>query len=76
MIMGMYLLADLGGELDDLDHRNFEQARQLIDTKGEAYFARAIVSVGRALETLYGGQPVGAVVNHLPGRNGGRILAA
>jgi hypothetical protein len=58
MLMGMYLLDDLGGQLDQLDHRNFEQSRQLIDTKGEEYFARAIVSVSHALETLYGDQPV------------------
>jgi hypothetical protein len=58
MIMGIYLLDDLGVELGRLDHRNFEQARKLIDANGEQYFARAVVSVGHALETLYGGQPV------------------
>lgn len=41
-----------------MGHRNFEQARQLIDTKGDEYFWRAVVSVGQALVTQYGGQPV------------------
>jgi len=47
-----------GVNLDHLDHRNFEQARQLIETKGEEYFVRAVVSIGHALKALYGGQPV------------------
>ncbi|HET7502135.1 MAG TPA: AIPR family protein [Kofleriaceae bacterium] len=58
MTMGMFLLTDLGVSLDLLDHRNFEQARQLIDEKGEDYFTRAVASIRHALETLYGDQPV------------------
>lgn len=56
MVMGMSLLHDLGRPLDQLDHRNFEQARQLVVSHGEAYYARAIESIEQALATLYGGQ--------------------
>jgi hypothetical protein len=58
MIMGMRLLADLGVTLSRLDHRNFEQARQLIDTNGDAYFGRSVESVEHALQKLYGKQPI------------------
>jgi hypothetical protein len=40
MQMGQYLLEDLGVKLNELDHRNFSRAQQLIDQKGEEYFAR------------------------------------
>lgn len=58
MIMGIDLLADLKLDLARLDHRNFEQARLLIDTNGDAYFVKAVDSIAHALQTLYGGQPV------------------
>lgn len=58
MLMGEYLLTDLGIELRQLDHRNFEQARQHIDTQGDDYFSRAVVEIGKALKTLYGDSEV------------------
>lgn len=58
MMMGMYLLDDLGVELTGLDHRSFEKAQQLIEANGDAYFARAVESVKHALATLYGAQQV------------------
>lgn len=59
MLMGEYLLADLGAPNHAaLDHRNFETARHLIDTRGEEYFERATSALEAALQKLYGGQPV------------------
>jgi len=62
MLMGQYLLADLGVPLDKLDHRNFERAKELIETKGEAYFERAVAALDGALQKLYGGQAVSLVL--------------
>lgn len=58
MLMGQYLLHDLGIPLPRLDHRNFDAARQLIEEKGEEYFDRAIAALENAVQSLYGGQPV------------------
>jgi hypothetical protein len=59
MLMGEYLLADLGiPSHHALDHRNFEAARQLVETRGEEYFDRATSVLEAALQKLYGGQPV------------------
>ena len=58
MLMGRYLLSDLGVTLKKLDHRRFEEARNLVETRGDAYFDRAVEALKKALEQLYGGQPV------------------
>jgi len=54
MQMGRRLLKDLGCALDGLDHRNFDQAKQVIETRGEGYFESSVADVGKALESLYG----------------------
>jgi hypothetical protein len=58
MLMGEYLLRDLGVSLERLDHRQFEAARQLIERNGEVYFDRAVEALQAALQRLYGGQSV------------------
>jgi AIPR protein len=58
LLMGQYLLLDLGISLDKLDHRNFEQAKALIENNGETYFERAVSALEDALRRLYGGQLV------------------
>ena len=58
MVMGRWLLEDLGRPLRELDYRTFEQARRLVVTHGEAYFERAMRSIEQALDQLYGGQPL------------------
>lgn len=58
MLMGEYLLADLGIDLRQLDHRNFEQARTLIEAHGDDYFDRAIREIADALKALYGDSEV------------------
>jgi len=56
MQMGRRLLQDLGVALSNLDHRNFEQAKALVESQGECYFAEAVDAVPRALQSLYGEQ--------------------
>jgi AIPR protein len=58
MLMGQYLLIDLRVSLERLDHRNFEQAKRLIESEGERYFSAAVAVLEGALRELYGGQPV------------------
>jgi hypothetical protein len=54
MQMGRRLLKDIGCALEGLDHRNFDQAKQVIETGGEDYFKRSVADVEKALESLYG----------------------
>jgi hypothetical protein len=61
MLMGQYLLQDLGitlDRLDQLDHRRFHEAKALVDARGELYFARATVSIDLALKVLFGPRPI------------------
>lgn len=58
MLMGQYLLAELGIGLPQLDHRNFVAAQALVEQNGEAYFARAVQELEVALRRLYGEQSV------------------
>ncbi|OOK91892.1 AIPR family protein [Pseudomonas aeruginosa] len=58
MQMGRRLLKDLGEALDGLNHRNFAQAKQLLDEHGEAYFAASRQDIDVALKTLYGDQNI------------------
>jgi len=58
MLMGKYLLCDMGTQLDSLDHRNFTQAKDLAEQNGEGYFQKAVTEVQAALSKLYGGQSV------------------
>ena len=53
MQMGRRLLKDLGVKLKDLDHRNFIQAKALIDKNGDDYFEAAVKDVQFSLEKLY-----------------------
>jgi hypothetical protein len=53
MQMGKYLLKDLDCSIIGLTHKNYERARQLVETKGEEYFTRAISDVESALKMLY-----------------------
>lgn len=58
MLMGRYLLADLKHTRAELDHRTFEEARKLVEARGDTYFQRAVKDLEVALDKLYGGQPV------------------
>lgn len=49
MLMGMYLLSDLNAELSGLTHKNFGEARHLIEVNGEEYFQRALTAIDKEL---------------------------
>lgn len=58
MQMGKYLLQDMGCEVSALTHQNFDRAKELVEQKGDAYFRQAVTDVEKALQRLYGGQPI------------------
>jgi hypothetical protein len=58
MQMGRKLLADLKVQVEGLNHRNFEVARQLLERNGEGYFEDAVQDIQWALRDLYGGQEI------------------
>jgi hypothetical protein len=58
MQMGRRLLKDLSVNLDGLNHRNFAQAKQLLDERGETYFTASRQDIDAALKALYGNQEV------------------
>ena len=56
MLMGRYLLRDMGIPLDRLDHRNFGEARELAERNGAAYMERGEDEIAAALNTLFNGR--------------------
>ena len=58
MQMGKCLLNELGVDLAGLDHRNFAQAKALVETRGDAYFGAASRDIEVALRGLYGNQEI------------------
>lgn len=53
MLMGDSLLADMGINLNQLDHRKFDEARTLVETKGDEYHSAAMNLLKVALSVLY-----------------------
>ena len=53
MLMGRYLLDDMGIPLERLDHRNFGDARELAHEKADDYLPRAEAQIGYALDPLF-----------------------
>jgi hypothetical protein len=58
MQMGRRLLSSMGINLNELNHRYFEEAHCLIQEKGENLFSAAVQDVQFALNSLYGEQAV------------------
>jgi len=58
MQMGRRLLSDMHLEINAINHRNFQNANQLIDQNGEAYFNASVQDVQQALQELYGEQEI------------------
>ncbi len=54
MLMGRYLLNDLGINLAQLNHLKFAEAKAKLDQNEAAYFAEATDEVADALKRLYG----------------------
>ncbi|KPQ38810.1 MAG: AIPR family protein [Phormidium sp.] len=58
MQMGRRLLGDMGVEIQDISHRNFQTAQELIEQHRDRYFNDAVADVQRALQSLYGEQDI------------------
>ncbi len=58
MQMGRKLLADMGIQTKDLNHKNFRVAQQLIVEKIKDYWADAVQDIQQALQKLYGEQTI------------------
>lgn len=56
MLMGRYLLSDLGIPLAQLTHVKFAEAKAKLEQNEEAYFGRAIAEIAAAIKKLYGDQ--------------------
>lgn len=56
MLMGRYLLEDMSIALEKLDHRSFEQARELVERNADDYVRRAETRIEEALEKLLNGR--------------------
>ena len=56
MMVGRYLLSDLGIELGQLDHRSFARARKRLEANADTYVGRAEEQIGDALSTLFNGR--------------------
>lgn len=57
MLMGRYLLADLGITLDQLNHTKFADAVKEWELKDSQYHAKALTDLQTAIDALYGNQP-------------------
>lgn len=58
MLMGKYLLEELGITLAQLNHVKFAEAKAKLDQKEDEYFTRAIQAIDVAVKALYGNQAV------------------
>ncbi|MHC5536810.1 AIPR family protein [Singulisphaera rosea] len=57
MLMGRYLLTDLGITLDQLNHAKFTDAIKQWELKDEQYHAKALGDLQTAINNQYGNQP-------------------
>ena len=58
MQMGKRLLKKMNLQMKEINHRNFEDANQLINQNGENYFNDSVRDVQKALQSLYGNQEI------------------
>ena len=56
MLMGKYLLEEMGIALERLDHRNFDHARTLVERKSADFASRAEKEISAALDSLLNGR--------------------
>ena len=56
MLMGQYVLNDLGIDLAQLDHRSFAEAHDLLKRESSAYLLRAEEEIDKALRQLFNGR--------------------
>ena len=53
MLVGRYVLEDMGVALHQLDHRNFTEAKELLERQAERYLRHAEEEIGAALDPLF-----------------------
>ena len=53
MLVGRYVLEEMGVALCRLDHRNFTEAKELLERQAESYLRRAEEEIGAALEPFF-----------------------
>ena len=53
MLMGSCLLDEIGIRLDRLDHRNFDDVRELLEQRSHDYLMQAEARISNALEPLF-----------------------
>jgi len=58
MQMGQKLLHDMNLSIEQIHYRHFQDAKQLIEQKGEEYFNASLQDVQQALDALYGKQEI------------------
>ena len=58
MQMGRKLLTDMGIQMGEISHLNFQTARDLIAQKSEVYFQASVQDIQEALQDLYGRQDI------------------
>ncbi len=58
MLMGQYLLSDLGITLAQLNHLKFADTKAKLEQNEELYFTKAVAAITAALASLHGGQTV------------------
>ena len=56
MLMGKYLLDELGIRQNQLNHNQFNAARTKLDEKSDEYFARAMTTINSAVTDHFGGR--------------------
>ena len=56
MLMGRYVLEELGINLGQLDHRNFTQARDFIERESNRCLSRAEAAIDQAIAHLFNGR--------------------
>jgi hypothetical protein len=58
MQMGRRLLGEMKLQIKNINHQNFQAARQLVENKGENYFDTSVEDIQKALKNLYGEQEI------------------
>jgi hypothetical protein len=58
MQMGRRLLGEMKLQIKNINHQNFQAARQLVENKGENYFDTSVEDIQQALKNLYGEQEI------------------
>jgi len=53
MLMGVFLLEEMAIPLEQLDHRNFKQALDLVEQKSDDYLKHAENRIGKGLDRLF-----------------------